>query len=159
MVFASAYILKVPPNRRETLLSTGEERSYFGKVVAAEPVPKFDHSRRAALVVLACFDDDVVTHIADGGIGSNAGTEMVRLNLENLQPLKFPVPIAQLVTTHRLTPRVSYQASPLGWLAVYDASIAWPDGEDMVDLEPGLQQVTFRPIALTREPVLDPGTF
>ena len=45
------------------------------------------------------------------------------------------------------------------WLTVYDARIARPDGEDMVDLEPGLQQVTFRPIALTREPVLDPGTF
>jgi hypothetical protein len=29
----------------------------------------------------------------------------------------------------------------------------------MVDLEPGLRQVTFRSVALAREFVLDPGTF
>jgi hypothetical protein len=48
--------------------------------------------------VFACFDDGVFTHIADGRIGSNAGTDMVRLNLESLQALKVPVLIADVVS-------------------------------------------------------------
>jgi hypothetical protein len=51
----SAYVLNVRRDRREKLLAA--EGGRFGGVLAAEPVPLFNHSRRAPLVVLASFQD------------------------------------------------------------------------------------------------------
>lgn len=99
MISASAYILNVPPNRREVLLDRGEESRYVKSRVPAEPVPRFDHSRRAPLVVFAAFEDNVITHVADGRKGASGGTELVRLNLENLQALTHPVSFERLIAS------------------------------------------------------------
>ena len=88
MVTAGGYILDVPDHRRELLLYEAEHGGSFyrTKPYVSEPVPGFDHSRRAPLVVFACFKDGRITHLADGKKGQSAGTGLVRLNLEDLQP-------------------------------------------------------------------------
>jgi hypothetical protein len=99
MVSAAAYILKVPPNRREILLNRRERSVFARPSFPAEPVPRFDHSRRAPLVVLAAFKDNTITHIANGRKGASGGTELVRLNLEDLQPLANPILFDHLVAS------------------------------------------------------------
>ena len=85
MVSASAYVLNVRPERRETLLSA--ERGRFGGALAAEPVPLFQHSRRAPLIVLASFQDGYLTHVGDARKGASAGTDLVRLTVvQNVLP-------------------------------------------------------------------------
>jgi hypothetical protein len=76
MVAASAYILKVPPDRRSIILRRAEELSYYPKAAVGEPVPTFAHSRNAPLVVFASFQDDAITHIAIGRKGVSAGTRL-----------------------------------------------------------------------------------
>jgi hypothetical protein len=91
MMAAAAYILHVPEERREFLLD------YDLTPTIAEPVPKFDHSRRAPLIVLACFNDKAITHIADGRKGASAGTGLVRLNMSSLQQLHRPIKFEELI--------------------------------------------------------------
>jgi hypothetical protein len=90
LVSAGGYILQVPKDRRKLLLDEAEHGGSFyrSKPYISEPVPRFDHSRRAPLAVFASFEDGFITHIADGRKGLSAGTGLVRLNLEDLQPLK-----------------------------------------------------------------------
>ena len=92
-VKAGGYILRVPDHRRELLLKETEHGESFYRSIpfVSEPVPVFDHSRRAPLAVFASFEDGFITHIADGRKGQSAGTGLVRLNLEDLQPLMRPV--------------------------------------------------------------------
>ena len=88
-VKAGGYILRVPDDRRELLLEEAEhgESFYRSTPFVSEPVPVFGHSRRAPLAVFASFEDGLITHIADGRKGQSAGTGLVQLNLEDLQPL------------------------------------------------------------------------
>jgi len=53
MISAAAYVLRVPEHRREILLRDEYGSFYSREPAAGEPVPRFDHSRRAPLVVLA----------------------------------------------------------------------------------------------------------
>lgn len=94
---ASAYIFNVPQDRRDTLLYSAEENKAGSHVPVAEPVPRFQHSKRSPLVVFASFQDGKVTHIADGRKGVSAGTDLVRLNLDDLQPLNAPISYETLV--------------------------------------------------------------
>src|SRR5690606_12624070 len=71
---------------------------YSPKPFVSEPVPRFDHSRRAPLAVFASFEDGFITHIADGRKGQSAGTGLVRLNLEDLQPLKRRVSFDEILS-------------------------------------------------------------
>jgi hypothetical protein len=98
MISAAAYILRVPENRREILLRDQGGRGFYGdeEPPAGEPVPRFDHSRRAPLVVLACFEDDAITHIADGRKGNSAGRGLVVLNMRAIEPLERPVLFTEL---------------------------------------------------------------
>lgn len=100
MVTAGGYILQVPDNRRELLLYEAEHGGSFyrSKPYVSEPVPGFDHSRRAPLAVFACFENRRITHIADGKKGQSAGTGLVRLNLEDLQALERPVPFGKILS-------------------------------------------------------------
>src|SRR5437870_3002377 len=93
MTHASTYVLILPEERREILLDRYDE---YPSATVAEPVPRFSHSKRAPLVVLASFEDDKITHIADGRKGASAGTDLVRLNLKNLQPLHQPLTFEEL---------------------------------------------------------------
>ncbi|MCS3497476.1 hypothetical protein M2189_003565 [Bradyrhizobium japonicum] len=96
MPVASAYILKVPANRRSTILHRADELGYFPKAAVGEPVPTFTHSRNAPLVVLASFEDEAISHVASGRKGVSAGTGLVRLNMEGLHALSRPIPFAEL---------------------------------------------------------------
>ena len=100
MVAAGGYILQVPEHRRELLLDEAEYgESYYRRMpYVSEPVPAFDHSRRAPLAVFASFEDCLITHIADGKKGLSAGTGLVRLHLEALQPLERPVPFEAILS-------------------------------------------------------------
>ena len=100
MVAAGGYVLLVPEHRRELLLDEAEhgESFYRTKPHVSEPVPAFDHSRRAPLAVFASFEVGLITHIADGRKGQSAGTGLVRLSLDDLQPLKRPVRFDQILS-------------------------------------------------------------
>ncbi len=92
MITAAGYVLKVPEHRREILLADNSGSRFYSETPAvAEGVPRFDHSRRAPLIVFACFTDDAITHIADGRKGAPAGTGEVRLNMRDIQPLARPI--------------------------------------------------------------------
>lgn len=88
-IAAGGYVLNVPPDRRVLL------GHYHGPLVA-EPVPNFEHSRRAPLVVFASFEDRHITHIADGRKGASAGTRLVRLNMRDLEALARPIGFDEL---------------------------------------------------------------
>lgn len=96
-MIAAAYVLKVPTDRREILLGSESSRYSLAEPTIAEPVPLFDHSRRAPLIVLACFVEGAITHIADGRKGASAGTGLVRLNMTALEPLPKPVRFRTLI--------------------------------------------------------------
>lgn len=100
MVTAGGYILRVPEHRREVLLNEAEHGGSFyrTKPYVSEPVPTFDHSRRAPLAVFASFNGGYITHIADGRKGLSAGTGLVRLNLEDLQPLKRRISFDEILS-------------------------------------------------------------
>lgn len=104
MIAAAAYVLKVPKDRREILLRFESSPYSPAEPAIAEPVPLFDHSRRAPLIVLACFVEGAITHIADGRKGASAGTGLVRLNMTSLEPLPKPVRFRTLI--NRAPPRV-----------------------------------------------------
>ncbi|WP_342724190.1 hypothetical protein AAFG07_34710 [Bradyrhizobium sp. B097] len=80
MPAATAYVLHVPEGRRDIILNYAEENRYDATRYVAEPVPSFSYGRNA-LVVLACFRDGAITHIADGRKGMSAGTGLARLNM------------------------------------------------------------------------------
>ena len=98
MIASAAYILLVPEDRRELLLDSYAEPGMFSsEPVVSEPVPRFDHSRRAPLIVFCSFGKGAVTHIADGRKGASAGTGLVRLNLSSLEELSRPIPFKNLL--------------------------------------------------------------
>lgn len=101
MVKAGGYILQVPKYRRKLLLGEYDHLRFLHSKNAyvSEPVPIFDHSRNAPLVVFAAFQDWHITHIADGRKGQSAGTGLIRLLLKDLQPLKRPIPINKILLT------------------------------------------------------------
>lgn len=85
MIAPAAYILLVPKVRRQVLLDYYEEPGMFSSTrAAAEPVPRFEHSRRAPLIVFCSFKSRQITHVADGRKGAAAGSGLVRLNLERV---------------------------------------------------------------------------
>jgi hypothetical protein len=90
MAAASAYMLHVPENRREIILDRAEKNRYFP--AASATVERFAHGRNAALIVLACLRDGMITHIANGRKGAPAGTGLVRLNMTDFLRLNRPIP-------------------------------------------------------------------
>jgi len=89
MIASAGYVLHVPESRREVLLEASEEPNR----AVGEPVGFFNHSRRAPLIVLAAFADNMITHVAIGkrGAPGSGGTGMIRLNMRQLTALKQPV--------------------------------------------------------------------
>lgn len=97
---ASAYVLIVRPDRREPLLYG--ESGWYGGPRASEPVPKFNHSRTAPLVVLASFEKGLLTHVGNARKGTSAGTGLVRLNMTSLDALNAPIRLSKII---RLVPK------------------------------------------------------
>jgi len=92
-VTAGGYILVVPQGRRELLINSIE---WIGERRLGEPVPRFQHSTRAPLVIFASFEDGLITHVADGRKGMAAGTGLVRLNMSEVQKLARPIAFVEL---------------------------------------------------------------
>lgn len=97
MIAAAGYVLKVPKDRRDILLNPEYSRYATDGSTVTQPVPQFDHSRRAPLIVFASFTEGSITHIADGRRGASAGTGLVRLNMRDLEPLARPVRLRTLI--------------------------------------------------------------
>jgi len=139
MITAAAYVLKVPENRREILLGGPFHRFSHENMPVAEPVPRFDHSRRAPLIVLACFDDAAITHIASGRKGASAGTGLVRLNMTLLEPLATRIEFRKLLSRAPVRVRAHLQRTlsnggklpPKSLGAVIDA---------LIELQPSLSE-------------------
>ena len=69
--------------------------------IFAEPVPEFNHSRHVPLVCVILNESGYITHIGLGKRGMRAGTDLRRLNIEDIFELNKPVPIKDIVNlTH-----------------------------------------------------------
>jgi hypothetical protein len=88
---ASGYVALLSKDRMILFLACVEEEQRF-----AEPVPDFQHSRNAPLVCFLVIGRKV-THIALGGRGTAAGTDLRRLNFDKSEKLPSPLPIAQII--------------------------------------------------------------
>ncbi|WP_439531428.1 hypothetical protein [Marinobacter adhaerens] len=90
MTSVSGYIVRLSPEREELLeLSTYES--------FAEPVPEFQHSRNVPLICFVVSDNGILRWIARGRRGVRAGTDLRRLNLEDLVTLTENVHIDALI--------------------------------------------------------------
>ncbi len=78
---AAGYILRLSPQRQELFEESYEEGKF------AEPVSEFIHSRNIPLVCFILDSDGKITHISMGKRGHLAGTDLRRLNLENIYKL------------------------------------------------------------------------
>lgn len=90
MISVSGYIVRLSPEREELL----ELSTYEG---FAEPVPEFQHSRNVPLVCFVVSDNGILRWIARGRRGVRAGTDLQRLNLEDLFTLTENVHINALI--------------------------------------------------------------
>lgn len=57
----------------------------------AEPVPEFSHSRNVPLVCFIITEDGNITHIGHGKRGVRAGTDLRRLNINDIFEFKKPL--------------------------------------------------------------------
>lgn len=48
------------------------------------------------MIVFASFEDDAITHIANGRKGASAGTGLIRLNMSDIHPLVRPILFSEL---------------------------------------------------------------
>ncbi len=62
----------------------------------AEPVPEFSHSRHVPLVCFITNKEKVITHIGLCKRGMHAGTELRRLNIEEIFMLTTPIPAMEI---------------------------------------------------------------
>ena len=90
MTSVSGYIVRLSPEREELL-----EFSTFESF--AEPVPEFQHSRNVPLICFIVTDNGILRWIARGRRGVRAGTDLRRLNLEDLFTLTENVHIDALI--------------------------------------------------------------
>lgn len=65
----------------------------------AEPVPEFAHPRHVPLVCFITNKSGVITHIGLGKRGVRAGTDLRRLNIEDIFELKKPVSAIEIANT------------------------------------------------------------
>ena len=62
----------------------------------AEPVPEFDHPRHVPLVCFITNESGYTTHIGFGKRGIRAGTDLRRLNIEDIFELNKPISIKEV---------------------------------------------------------------
>ncbi|MDN4754798.1 hypothetical protein QYZ87_09755 [Porphyromonadaceae bacterium W3.11] len=67
--------------------------------IFAEPVPEFSHPRHVPLVCFITNESEKITHIGLGKRGVRAGTDLRRLNIENIFELKNPVSAIKIANT------------------------------------------------------------
>lgn len=76
------YILKIQGSRQKIF----EDHSNNGRF--AEPVPDFSNKRGSPLVVFISSKSGLITHVALGSPGQKAGTNLRRLNLEDMHSVE-----------------------------------------------------------------------
>ncbi len=89
---AGGYILILSSKRRAAFESSLEVGAAF-----AEPVPEFNHSRGLPLVCFIITQTGFITHLALGKRGLRAGTQMRRLNFNEISALRIPIPLETIV--------------------------------------------------------------
>ena len=62
----------------------------------SEPVPEFDHSRNIPLICFVANTSGFITHIGLGARGVRAGTNLRKLNIEDIYELENPVSIIEI---------------------------------------------------------------
>ena len=95
MASAAGFVVRLSSERWEIF----ESNIYDG---FSEPVPDFSHSRSLPLICFIVDGETRLTHISLGRKGNRAGTELQRLNLEDVTPLTTGVTVNQVV---RKTPK------------------------------------------------------
>ena len=86
----SGYIVKLTPDRSFSFQGIFDNRF-------AEPVPEFVHSRNVPLVCFIITEYDSITHIGLGKRGFRAGTDLRRLNIDDIIKLKNPLSANEIV--------------------------------------------------------------
>ena len=90
----TAYVLRVSADRGERLFQTATEHWEWP---VSQPIPRIPvPSRQMPIVVFASFQEDNITHIADGTLGPPAGTGLVQLKLHELDELTRPFPFSEI---------------------------------------------------------------
>jgi len=90
----TAYILSVSADRGELLFQTATEHWEWP---VSQPIPRIPGpNRKMPIVVFASFQEDNITHIADGALGRSAGTGLVQLKLHDLDELTRPFPFSDI---------------------------------------------------------------
>lgn len=79
---ANGIILKLSTARQSLFHEAHHEQDFF-----AEAVDRFAHSRAAPLICFIVSPRSIITHIARGRRGVNAGTGQSRLNVNDIMPL------------------------------------------------------------------------
>ena len=87
---AAGFIVRLSLDREEIFEESYEEGIF------AEPVSEFSHSRNIPLLCFILDSSDKITHIALGKRGRLAGTDLRRLNLEQIFKLKEDVPTSSI---------------------------------------------------------------
>ncbi len=84
------YVLKIPFGRRAIFADNIDGQF-------AQPVPSFSHGRGSPLVVFISAEEGCITHLATGRPGVNAGTDLRRLNLEEIHVPQTPLRFADIL--------------------------------------------------------------
>lgn len=64
----------------------------------AEPVPEFSHSRNVPLICFIINEEGNITHIGHGKRGVRAGTDLRRLNIQDIFELDNPISAIEIVS-------------------------------------------------------------
>lgn len=90
MAKVAGYIIRLSPERYESLFCNISNRF-------VEPVPDFRHPRNIPLVCFVVDKVENITHIGMGSRGERAGTDLSKMNIDKIYPLKQPFDIRDII--------------------------------------------------------------
>ncbi len=96
---AAGYILKLDENRYTSL-----RWNIYDKFT--QPVPEFKHSSNRPLVCFIINHNETITHIGSGSRGQFAGTDLRKLNIEEIFELSSPVNAREIA--HQINPGIRH---------------------------------------------------
>lgn len=89
---ANGIVVRLSHAREQVFCDALKEQDFF-----AEAVNKFNHSCSSALICFIVNSGGIITHIARGRRGMNAGTGQSRLNIKDITPLTTMLMIKDIV--------------------------------------------------------------
>lgn len=104
MTDTTGYILKLTSDRYRVFESYGNRRF-------AQPVPDFKHSRQKPLICFIINDSGEITHFGFGRKGINAGTGLIRLNINDIVKIGASIHLKEIVeqSGNRFRHNLEYQ--------------------------------------------------